>query len=125
MPEPRTDPELTRTDPELIRQLDEAKESGDTVEAVVQLKRRAGEAPDPATVRTQAEHAIRRAAEVSGEDPADVHVMSNMANGVRVRIGDVPPRVDRKARDFRRGREPEQLRRLSDHARQTVSGSCP
>jgi protein-disulfide isomerase-like protein with CxxC motif len=68
-----------RTDPELVRQLDEAKKSGDTVEAVVQLERQAGTAPVPDAVRAQAERAIRRATEVSGEDPADVNVMANLA----------------------------------------------
>lgn len=67
------------TDPELIRQLDEAKKSGETVEAVVQLERETGKAPVPAKVREQAERAIKRAAEASGEDPADVHVMDNLS----------------------------------------------
>jgi hypothetical protein len=69
----------TLTDPELVRQLDDAKKSGGTVEAVVQLEHEAGKPPVPAVVREQAERAISRAAEASGERPADVHVMANLA----------------------------------------------
>jgi hypothetical protein len=67
------------TDPELLRQLDDARGSGATVEAVLRLERRPGERPVPSAVHDQADRAIRRAAEASGETPADVHVMANMA----------------------------------------------
>jgi hypothetical protein len=67
------------TDPELLRQLDDARASGGTVEAVLRLDRQPGERPVPSMVRDQADRAIRRAAEASGETPVDVHVMANMA----------------------------------------------
>ena len=67
------------TDPELLRQLDDARASGGTVEAVLRLERRPGERPVPGAIRDQADRAIRRATEASGEAPADVHVMANMA----------------------------------------------
>lgn len=67
------------TDPELLRQLDDARTSGGTVEAVLRLERQPGERPVPSVVRDQAERAIRRATEACGETPADVHVMENMA----------------------------------------------
>jgi pyrroline-5-carboxylate reductase len=66
-------------DPELIRQLDEARKSGDTVEAVVSLQRKAGQMPVPSVVEVQAGEAIQRASSASGEAPSDVHVMPNMA----------------------------------------------
>ena len=67
------------TDPELMRQLDDARTSGGTVEAVLRLERQPGERPVPSMVREQADRAIRRATEACGETPADVHVMENMA----------------------------------------------
>lgn len=67
------------TDPELLRQLDEASKSGGTVEAVVRLARKAGQRPVPGTVQLQAEAAINRATQASGQGPADVHVLPNMA----------------------------------------------
>ncbi|KAA0096009.1 hypothetical protein CIW49_20930 [Mycolicibacterium sp. P1-18] len=67
------------TDPELLRQLDDARASGGTVEAVLRLECPPGERPVPDTVRDQADRAIRRATEASGETPVDVHVMANMS----------------------------------------------
>jgi len=67
------------TDPELVRQLDDARVSGGTVEAVLRLQRQPGERPVPSAVRDQADRAIRRATEACGETPDDVHVMANMA----------------------------------------------
>ena len=64
------------TDPELLRQLDDARTSGGTVEAVLRLERQPGERPVPSVVRDQADRAIRRATEACGETPADVHVMA-------------------------------------------------
>ena len=67
------------TDPELVRQLDDARISGATVEAVLRLQRQPGERAVADVVRDQADRAIRRATEACGETPADVHVMGNMA----------------------------------------------
>jgi hypothetical protein len=67
------------TDPELLRQLDDAKATGEPVAAVVQLKRTRGKAPDVAKIEAQAREAIARAAKATGEDPHDVHVMGRVA----------------------------------------------
>ena len=42
---------LSQTDPELLRQLDDARGSGDQVQAVVKLHRTPGKAPVPAVDR--------------------------------------------------------------------------
>jgi hypothetical protein len=68
-----------RTDPELVRQLDAARASGGSVQAVVKLQRRPGTAPDPATVESQTQRAVERATEASGLAPLDVHVLGRMA----------------------------------------------
>lgn len=69
----------TRTDPELVRQLDAARTSGHTVQAVLKLQRLAGTAPVPATVELQTRRAVERAIEASGVPPLDVHVLGRMA----------------------------------------------
>jgi hypothetical protein len=68
-----------RTDRELLRQLDEAKRSGRAVKVVVKLQRPQGQAPVPADIEAQAQRAVTRAAEASGQQPTDVHVMGRMA----------------------------------------------
>jgi predicted mannosyl-3-phosphoglycerate phosphatase (HAD superfamily) len=67
------------TDPELLRQLDDAKTTGEPVAAVLQLKRTRGKAPDAAKVEAQTREAIARATKATGEDPHDVHVMGRMS----------------------------------------------
>jgi hypothetical protein len=70
---------LTQTDPELLRQLDEAKKSGEPVQAVVKLHRTKGKAPTPSVVEEQTQRAVNRAAATTGEQPDDVHVMGRLA----------------------------------------------
>jgi hypothetical protein len=67
------------TDPELMRQLDDAKESGEPVRAVVKMRRRPGKAPVPQDVEEQVNNAVERAARASGEQPKDVHVMGRLS----------------------------------------------
>ena len=67
------------TDPELLRQLDEARTTGEPVAAVVQLKRAKGKPADVAAIEAQTSQAIARATKATGEDPDDVHVMGHMA----------------------------------------------
>ena len=68
-----------QTDPELLRQLDDAKKSGEPVQAVVKLHRTKGRAPSPALVEEQTQRAVDRAAATTGEQPDDVHVMGRLA----------------------------------------------
>jgi hypothetical protein len=70
---------LSQTDPELLRQLDEARKSGEPVEAVVKLHRTKGRPPTPSTVEEQTKRAVARAAATTGEQPGDVHVMGRLA----------------------------------------------
>jgi len=70
---------LGQTDPELLRQLDEAKTSGDSVQAVVKLRRTAGKAPEPAAVEEQTQRAVDRTTQTTGEHPDDVHVMGRLS----------------------------------------------
>jgi hypothetical protein len=70
---------LGRIDPELLRQLDEAAASGDSVTAVVTLRRTPGTAPDPAVVEQQVQHAVDRTIQITGERPGDVHVMGRLS----------------------------------------------
>jgi len=71
--------EANQTDPELLRQLDEARDSGATVSAVVRVKRRRGTPPDPAAIEAKVQKAVDRACEATGESPGDVHVMGRVA----------------------------------------------
>jgi hypothetical protein len=68
-----------RTDRELLRQLDDARQSGQPVAAVVRLRHLAGTAPDPAVVERQTQTALERTAETTGEQPDDVHVMGRLS----------------------------------------------
>jgi hypothetical protein len=70
---------LGQTDPELLRQLDDAKSSGEAVQAVVKLRRTAGKAPEPAAVEKQTQRAVDRTIEATGERPDDVHVMGRLS----------------------------------------------
>jgi len=70
---------LGQTDPELLRQLDDAKSSGEPVQAVVKLRRTAGKAPEPAAVEKQTQRAVDRTIEATGERPDDVHVMGRLS----------------------------------------------
>jgi len=70
---------LGRTDPELARQLDEAKESGEPVQAVVKLRRTAGKAPVPSVMEEQTRRAVDRTTRTTGEEPDDVHVLGRLA----------------------------------------------
>lgn len=70
---------LSQTDPELLRQLDEAKKSGEPVQAVVKLQRTRGKPPTPSVVEEQTKRAVDRAARTTGELPDDVHVMGRLA----------------------------------------------
>lgn len=70
---------LSETDPELLRQLDDARGSGDQVQAVVKLHRTPGAAPVPAVVEEQTRRAVDRAAKSTGEQPNDVHVLGRLA----------------------------------------------
>ncbi len=71
---------MTQTDPELLRQLDDAKTTGEPVAAVVQLKRPKGKAPDVAKIEAQTRDAIARASKATGEVPYDVHVIGRLAS---------------------------------------------
>ena len=66
-------------DPELLRQLDDAKSSGEPVQAVVKLRRTAGKAPEPAAVEKETQRAVDRTIEATGERPDDVHVMGRLS----------------------------------------------
>jgi len=70
---------LGQTDPELLRQLDDAKTSGEPVTAVVKLRRTAGKPPEPAAVQEQTQRAVDRTIQTTGEHPDDVHVMSRLS----------------------------------------------
>ena len=70
---------LGRIDPELQRQLDQAAGSGDSVTAVVTLRRTLGTAPDPAVVQEQVQQAVNRTIQSTGERPGDVHVMGRLS----------------------------------------------
>ena len=70
---------LSQTDPELLRQLDEAKKSGEPVQAVVKLQRTKGKPPTPSAVEEQTKRAVDRAVATSGARPDDVHVMGRLA----------------------------------------------
>jgi hypothetical protein len=70
---------LDETDPELLRQLDDAIETGEPVQAVVKLQRTPGKPPIPEVVEEQTRKAVDRAAESTGEQPTDVHVMGRLA----------------------------------------------
>jgi hypothetical protein len=70
---------LSQTDPELLRQLDDARGSGDPVQAVVKLHRTPGKAPVPAVVEEQTRKAVDRTAKTTGEQPTDVHVLGRLA----------------------------------------------
>jgi len=67
------------TDPELLRQLDEAARTGEPVQAVVKLHRQPGKAPVPALIEEQTRMAVDRAAQSTGEQPTDVHVLGRLA----------------------------------------------
>jgi len=67
------------TDPELLRQLDDARKSGEAVQLVVQLHRPKDAPPVPADVEAQVRRAISRATAATGEQPVDVHVMGRVA----------------------------------------------
>lgn len=71
--------EANQTDPELLRQLDEAKDSGAPVSAVVRIRRRRGTPPDAAAIEAKVQRAVDRTSEATGESPADVHVMGRVA----------------------------------------------
>jgi acyl carrier protein len=70
---------MGQTDPELLRQLDDAKTSGEPVTAVVKLRRTAGKPPEPAAVQEQTQRAVDRTIQTTGEHPDDVHVMSRLS----------------------------------------------
>jgi len=70
---------LGQTDPELLRQLDDAKQSGEPVQAVVKLRRTAGKAPVPSVMEEQTQRAVDRTTKTTGEAPADVHVLGRLA----------------------------------------------
>lgn len=70
---------VNQTDPELLRQLDEARTTGQSVSAVVQVKRRRGSPPDVADIEAKVRQAIDRTAQATGDEPDDVYVMGRVA----------------------------------------------
>ena len=67
-------------DPDLLAQLDDAEGSGESVAAVVAIRRRVGRKPEPDAIRATLDAALARVAELTSSSPADVNVMAYMAS---------------------------------------------
>lgn len=68
-----------KTDPELTRQLQRARTSGQVVQAVVSVRRTPGRPPQPDKIEALVKDALDRTSAVTGQQPADFHVLGRMA----------------------------------------------
>jgi hypothetical protein len=71
--------DYSRADPELIRQLDDARDSDDTVAAAVSVRRKRGVPPDVQKIDHDVRAAMARATETSQAEPTHVRVMPHLA----------------------------------------------
>ena len=68
-----------KTDPELTRQLRSARASGQSVQAVVSVRRVPGRPPQPDKIEALVKDALDRTSAVTGQRPGDYHVLGRMA----------------------------------------------
>jgi hypothetical protein len=71
--------DYSRADPELIRQLDDARDSDETVAAAVSVRRKRGVPPDVQKIAHDVRQAMARAQKTAKAEPTHLRVMPHLA----------------------------------------------